>query len=313
MDPKKLRAHSRLTRIALGAAGEALEADGPGKALTTGVFLGVTHGSAETLKRFRDDLFEYGPDLGSPLVFSAGVTNAPLCAISRHFGLTRGGTTLIGGGQVGLEILEWAARAVRGGEFDACLAGAVEECSPVVEEVYAQAGLYPGTPPPCLPCPEGPATASGFALSEAGVFFLLEHPRRRAVVSTGPVLTFEPVFDTACEPARFADLVISAAGGGPQDGFELDMLERLGRARSRPVPLIFFKPCFGESFAAGPLVACALACEVLENGLAVPGFPLHPRLTSLFTDSFDPFRVRSVLVVAAGSNGQEAAGLFRWE
>ena len=300
--PKEVRQMSRLTRMALYTAFATL---GERKELSpgAGVFFGMTHGSTSYLKKFHDYLFDYGPDLASPLMFSAGVSNAPLSAISSLLKIQDGGMTYVGVEHTGLDVLNEAASSVFKGVYDIVLAGAAEEYSDVVEGVYQKMGCYTEEKPPFLPSPcSGKKINGSFRISEMSLFFKLE----KSPGNPGePCLYYSPREEVSeIQP----DLVISSAGGYLADRYALKVLKNVFSKFKSPVPLLFSKPLFGENFAPGSLAPVFMACEILKNHIRFPFYPFHPGISNV-TDFYSPERIRNILVVAAGRNGIVKQGM----
>jgi len=302
MTARDQRRQARLTRLALYAAdGAAAQAGVRGR--DAGVYMGLTHGTATFLKEFHDYLFDYGPEMASPNAFSNGVTNAPLGAISLQMKLTDGGATLVGIETCGLEVLNHAAGKVLDGTHGLCFAGAAEEYSTIVDDVYGRLGWYRGEETPYLPCPYEEGSRRGCGLSEGSVVCVL------GPADSADGLGYTPVRDLRSLPAR-TDLVISGAGGGPQDTYELEALRRLAQSIGRPVPILFSKKHCGETFAVGGLLSLAIAWDILRNRAAYPAAELHPALAGPCPGAFDPAAVRSVLVLSCSREGGFAAGLL---
>lgn len=302
MNARKARRLCRQSRLALYAADLAWRQaglDGQNGEL----YVGLTHGSTSFLQDFHDYLFDHGPEAASPNAFAGGVAGAPLATISAHLGLTLGGSTLVGYEACGLEVLNLAARRVIRGETPACLAGACEERSDLVRDVYTARGWYPGAPPPHLPFPrESKGPPAGLAMAEGSAFFAL------GPETPGPGIRYQPVDDPRAvrEPL---DMVISGAGGGPQDPHELDLLEAVLTGQDQQPLVRFSKPALGETFAVGGLLSVQLACQHLQ-GLGTPKpYPLHPRLLPLSRAEPPSQHVRRVLVMAADRAGAVHAGL----
>jgi 3-oxoacyl-(acyl-carrier-protein) synthase len=292
-----------ISRLALYAAVQAVDAANV-RGRDGALFVGLTHGSTSLLREFHDFLFDYGPELASPSAFSNGVTGAALGTVSKYLNLTLGGTTIVGYESCGLNLLSLVASEVDDGVYPFCVAGAIEEYSPLVEEVYRQIGWYGGKAPACLPM--SPSEGSGFGMSEAAVFFTCEGVDRAA----GRGCLFSPV-DAVGDFREPVDLIISGAGGGPQDPVELSALRSICAAQKEPVPVLFSKPFFGETFAAGSLLSIALGWDILTNGAGYPLYRCHPDLAAAAgPGAFLPGTVRNVLVVAADRTGSVSAGML---
>lgn len=303
---RKLRREAHLSRLALYAAHQALAA--AGEELNLSIVMGLTHGSTSCFTEFHDLLLDYGPEMASPNAFSGGVTTAPLGAVSQHLGVRGGGVTVVGYENCGLDALIQAAHAILDRRVPACLVGAAEEYSPLVQQVYARQGWFSGEPPEALPAvlDAGASPPTGFGASEGSVFFVAA---QQDLSERAPGCLFYPVE----EPERFdgqADLIISGAGGGPQDAAELRALEHVLHHQRRPPPVLFSKCFFGETFAVGPLLSAALAWDILQNGSAYPLYPLHPNLLQHRSEQSWPTEVRRVLVLAGSRSGEVSASLF---
>jgi hypothetical protein len=305
MAANDMRRMSKLTRFSLFAASQAMAASGRGSQ-GTGLFVGITHGSTAHLLEFHDYLFDYGPDMASPNSFSNGVTNAPLSSVSSAFKLTDGGTTILGYENNGLAVLDYCAQAIAHSEYDACLAGSSEEYAAVVHDAYRACGWHGGEAPAYLPFPRDPGGNRGMGVSEGSAFFVLQ--TLSSFTNRKPLCRFTPVDLNRYKDG--ADVVVSGAGGGPQDRFELASLKRLAESNPGKKPsLVFSKPLFGETFGLGSMLSALVACDIVANGADYPSFPLHPQLAGLFAPRQDG-PAQSALVVAAGRNGQMSAALF---
>lgn len=310
MNSRELRRMAPLTRLALYASDKAFQCQEPDPE-KCGLCIGLTHGSTSFLREFHDFLFDYGPQMASPNAFSNGVTNAPLGAISKNLGITGGGGTLVGFEQSGMLVLDRAARLIHQGVFTSCCAGAAEEYSEIVEGAYRTLHWYNGEKPAYLPFPaekNSPAT-KGFLLSEASVFFFMTSDADARLLPEKKCCLFSPVSDPAGFDAP-VDLIISGAGAGPQDEYELSALHTILSSQKNPPALIFSKPFFGETFAPGSLLSGAIAWDILVNGQAYPSFPAHPSLKEKISCHPDFTAIKSILVIAAGRDKQVQAGLF---
>ncbi len=309
MNIRSLRRTARLTHLALYAADKAAQHAGV-KGQNGSLYVGLTHGSTSLLQEFHDYLFKYGPRMASPNAFSNGVTNAPLGAISKQLGLTHGGGTLVGYETCGMDILHFAAEALDHGISQLCIAGAAEEFSPFIADTYAQCNRYNGVSPPHLPQPLSANKAdTGFLLSEAGIFFVLSSIEYAEQLNRTDFCLFTPV-DSLNDGLQEIDIIISGAGGGPQDVFELKALSTFLSRRKKPAGILFSKCFFGETAAAGPLLSSAMAWDILINKTVYPAFPVHPSLKQYTTAITDVTDIGKVLVISASRDGDISAGVL---
>jgi 3-oxoacyl-(acyl-carrier-protein) synthase len=303
-----LRRMSRLTRYSIFAAHQALSlyASPPDK---TGLFVCLTHGSTSLLAEFHDYLFDYGPDMASPNTFSNGVTNAPLSSVSAFLKIKEGGTTFLGYEDAGGDTLDYCANSIADGEYHACCAGASEEFAEIVNGAYGQCGWYSVQPPPCLPFPMDRGDGkTGFGVSEGSAFVILESLDRMAARGAKPLCYYTPV-NVESDDIE-ADVVVSGAGAGPQDPFELDVLKRLGKGmRGKKPALVFSKPLYGETFALGSMLSSCMAIDMVANAAVYPSFALHPDIKEYFKSEMS-LSAQKVLVVSCARNGQVSAGMF---
>src|SRR5271157_460654 len=298
-----MRRMSKLARFSVFAASRAM-ADAGRAPERTGLFMGLTHGSTSHMVEFHDLLFDYGPDMASPNSFSNGVTNAPLSSVSAVLKMTCGGTTMLGYENNGCEVLSYCARAIVDSDYEACLAGSSEEYSPVVHDAYKTCGWLGDSAPPHLPFPREEG-AAGLGISEGGAFAVLQPLSH--FTDKKPLCLFSPI-DLA-DWRGGAGMVISGAGAGPQDGYELSALAAIAKAGGPKPALLFTRPLFGETFGLGAMLSALVACDIVANGAVYPAFPVHPSCAGLFeTKMSGP--ATSVLVVAAARNGSVSAGLF---
>jgi hypothetical protein len=299
-----MRRMSNLTKFSLYAARAAMSAaalDAKG----TGLFVGITHGSTTHMQEFHDYLFDYGPEMASPNSFSNGVTNAPLSSVSALCRLTDGGTTIIGYENNGLEVLTQCAQSISDGDYNACLAGSSEEYSSLVHEAYKTCGWLNESPPPFLPWPQDRGPSCGFGVSEGSTFVSLAPVAGAA--QRGPRCWYAPVLFENYDGS--ADIVVSGAGAGPQDVYELGILAEVAKSNNGKKPaLMFTRPLFGETFSLSSMLSVLVACDILVNGAQYPPFPINPALGDLYVPQ-QAEHARSALVVAAGRNGQISAGL----
>jgi 3-oxoacyl-(acyl-carrier-protein) synthase len=303
-----LRRMSKLTRYTIFAAYQAMATSGcpPDK---TGLFVGLTHGSTSLLAEFHDYLFDYGPDMASPNTFSNGVTNAPLSSVSAFLKVKEGGTTFLGYEDTGSDLLNYCCASICDTDYGACCAGASEEFSEIVNGAYGQCGRYGVLPPPHLPFSMDQGDGkSGFGVSEGSAFIILESFDHIVAQAAKPLCFYAPVNIESDE--LDADVVVSGAGAGPQDQFELEVLKRLGKSMQGKKPvLVFSKPLFGESFALGSMLSSCMALDIMANRASYPSFAFHPDINEYFSsETHAP--AQKVLAVSCARNGQVSAGMF---
>ncbi len=306
MSARDMRRLARLTRLALCAADRAAAQADLGDT-QAGIYVALTHGTADYLKEFHDYLFDYGPEMASPNAFSNGVTNAPLGSISLHRKLTQGGVTLVGMETGGMEAFHHAASKLFDRTHDMCLVGATEEYSSIVESVYHRIGWYRGERPQVLPCVWDDGSRTGFGVSEGSVFCVISRPDER--LGDSPACVFTPIEKWGDVPVK-PDVIVCGAGGGPQDRYELEVLARILSNVEAPTPVLFPKSFLGETFAVGPLFSLAVAWDILVNAARYPSYPVHQSLASRVADTYAPNRVKSVMVVSSNREGLTLGGLL---
>ncbi len=300
---RQLRRLSPLTRSAIWAAHGALQPLSQ-SGDTCGVLAGLTHGATGYLREFHDYLIDCGPENVSPNLFSNGVTNATLGALSALFGLHRGGATVVGFEACGLDVLAEATDSITFGDYSACIAGAAEEYSPLVESVYRQSGWCASAAPGKLPAP---GHRAGFGAGEGSVFFGVT-PVGKFTNAHVPFCLYTPIDDLFAFE-KPVDLIVSGAAGGPQDRFELEALSRILAVQPSPPALRFTKQIVRETFAPGALWSVALAWDTIVNQVAYPSFPIHENIHHL-CGNHKPI-VQSALVIAGSREGTVAGGYLQ--
>lgn len=312
MNARELRRMAPLTKLALYAT-DKLFRESTINRDSCGLYIGLTHGTTSLLKEFHDYLFDYGPSMVSPNAFSNGVTNAPLGAVSKYNGLTQGGGTLVGYENCGLLTLNQAAFSIVNGIYECCCAGAAEEYSQLVEEAYKKIEWYDDNveKPEYLPYPQNNSASHRKALnlSEAGVFFNLTKPENVPDKSDNNYCFYCPIDDLDSFNEE-VDIIISGAGAGPQDEYELKALSLILPRLDLPTGILFSKPFFGETFAPGSLLSSAIAWDILINKKNFPSFPLHAQLKEGTANISEIIDIKRILVIAASRDGEVTAGLF---
>jgi hypothetical protein len=268
MTPREQRRMAHLTKLALFAV-DKCRIMAPFTEEKTAIYVGLTHGATEFLKKFHDYLFDYGPEMSSPNAFSNGVSNAPLSAVSKVMNIRGGGFTLVDYENCGLKALETAVVDLETETYESCCIGAVEEYSELVERVYNEKGVYLGkNVSSILPDPEG----SGIPLSEGSVFVNM---KKAAFSSDG--CGYQPVGNPE-EVGMKADVIVSAAANIPNDRMELDHLKRLQNAGHGSKGILFPKAFLGETFGASTLFALAAGFDMIVNSGEYPQIQVHSEL-----------------------------------
>jgi hypothetical protein len=210
-----------------------------------------------------------------------------------------------------MEILHLAANAISYNTVDFCCAGAAEEYSPIVEDTYSQLNWYQGrSMPENLPHPlADDSKGKSFPLSEGSVFFTVCSTEYVLKTAGNHQCFFTPV-NNIRKFDQDIDIIISGAGGGPQDVCELEILSFLLSHQKTPTGLLFSKNFFGETFAVGPLLSSAMAWDILVNEKDYPAYPVNDALAD-YVQAIDTFAsVNSILVIAGSRDGEVSAGLF---
>ncbi|MBN1578366.1 MAG: hypothetical protein JW913_17525 [Chitinispirillaceae bacterium] len=297
MTPREQRRMANLTKLALYAADSCRKMD-PFSGEKNGLYVGLTHGATGFLREFHGFLFDYGPEMCSPNAFSNGVSNAPLAAVSKVMNIRGGGFTLVDFENCGLKALATAAIDLDLGNYESCCVGAAEEYSELVEEVYLENGLYRGGGEAVsLPLPGG----TGFGVSEGSVFLSM---RSTAACSGG--CGYRPVEEPS-ELESIADVIISAAGAGPNDAAELEHLKMLRSGGHGVKGVLFPKAFLGETFGASTLFALAAGFDMIVNNAEYPQLPAHPELGAM------PDRisgVQAVLISGVDRTGEFVSALL---
>lgn len=141
---KGTRTLDRATALALSAVGTLMrEVDGslPDCAGGTALILGTTMGSvASTIRFTQDGLSGRRPYLVDPARFPNTVMNFAAGQVAIKHSLAGPNATIAAGGVTGLAAIRYASRMIRGGQAEAVLVGATEECSPERTALLRAAG-----------------------------------------------------------------------------------------------------------------------------------------------------------------------------
>ncbi|MBD3240611.1 MAG: hypothetical protein GF331_08515 [Chitinivibrionales bacterium] len=124
-----------------------------------------------------------------------------------------------------------------------------------------------------------------------------------------PTCLFTPLEDCTDLPQP-PDLIVCGAGGGPQDRYELDALANVLANTDSPTPVLFPKSFLGETFAVGPLFALAVAWDILATAARYPSYPVHDSLAGRVADTYEPGKVKRILVLSANREGLILGGML---
>lgn len=338
--PRRLRRISRLSRMALAAAHQALNAAGLLGCEQAGVVMGTGLGALEETITFVGQLIKDGPAAATPGLFPASVMNVAASQISMELGL-RGYNTTVNHKEVSAELaLGLAVDAIRLGHADVVLAGGVDELSWPVHHGYRRLRA--------LGCRAAPYRRGrdGMILGEGAGALVLEEKRRargrgaqilarvssvcctggaRPQTSWGPTWEGERRLGPALEAGaramnnalqeagvspRDVDLVVGSGCGSP----ELDRLEAATLASvfgSRPVPVTSPHGTLGSWMSGGSArVASALGAildqRIYPTKTAGERDPQVP-VPGLVTDPQTTRPIRTVLICGHATGGASAA------
>ncbi len=285
---RALRRSARLTRLALHASDKAYRGASYSGA-DTGLYVGLTHGTTSLLREFHDYLYDYGPDSTSPNAFSNGVTNAPMSTVSRQFGITGGGCTLVGRQNVGLEALRHAAFSLETGEHKQCLVGAAEEYSDLVEHVYRGCGEMR----------MGRWERRSEPMGEGAVFVRLTHAEQSDIAYTA-LDNIEGIRPDLV----VTDLSVAALRSGGHRALRLSL-----EALSVPIPVVLGTGAvFGELHSVSSLLSVSVARDIVMHQTRYPPELLvHSSPVSSKLPEFS--QIRTVLIVSFGADGSVSYGM----
>jgi len=299
---RDVRRMAALTKYAVLAAEDAVGGiDFSGE--TSGLYMGLTHGTTGLFCEFHDYLFDYGPEMGSPNAFSNGVTNAALGAVSRYLQITGGGVTLVGYEDIGLAVLNHAVTAIESGRFSTCLVGAAEEYASDIENAYFQAQWLHPDKPEYLPWTNDSAHKASLAVSEGAAFVVIEKPSDQTPWLYSPVESLD-AFNTK------VDCIVCGASGGKQDLYEMRAILKYAQRHALRLPLVYSKALFGELFAVSPLLSTILAAGIISGHIPLPAYAHHPDFSGI-TSSAPAEDLRSALILSGNRSGEVSAGYIR--
>ena len=338
---------SRLGRMAVTAAGQALEAAGladgaldPAAAERTGVVIGTGYGNAEDAIAFLAGVAERGAEFANPALFPTSVLNASAAHVSLRFKLTGYGATIAARDVSGELALVQAADALVLDHADRLVVGGAEEALPALAAGLRKLRLAAAD---AAPAPFAAAGRGALVLGEGAAALVVERADRagaraaRAPValagwaSAGPPAAGPLGYATdggaalarAAEEALAAggvapadvDLVVTGAAGlRALDALVAAALRRLFGARlaAGEVALAAPRACTGWFPASGAHLAVAAVLAVGRGFVpATSGAAAAARAGVPGLRAVAEERaVRTALVLSAGAGGAVAALLF---
>jgi 3-oxoacyl-[acyl-carrier-protein] synthase II len=194
LDPEKARRLDRAARLGTVACARAFGEERPRR---SGVVLGIAFGAVDATAAFMRRLRDKGPRMVRPADFPSLVPSSPAGHVSIYLGLEGPALVVADLAASGECAVVQAAELIAAGEVDRVCAGAVEERSAIVEEVFSVI-FGGGSKTKAARC-EG-ASAIALASDDAGV---------PAMARLGDVVTFY---------GADAHASVLAALGSPPDG-----------------------------------------------------------------------------------------------
>ena len=176
---KQARRTDRYTQFAIVAAREALEGgqwgEGPYDPLRVGCIMGTGVGGLQTLEDQHDVLLDRGPERVSPLAVPMMMANAGAGVLAIEHGIRGPCWGVVSACAAGANAIGSAARLIRRGEVDACVAGGAEAgITPFFVAAFEKLGALS---PSGVPRPFD-ANRDGYVMGEGAAVMLLEDEER---------------------------------------------------------------------------------------------------------------------------------------
>jgi len=336
-----LRTLDRSTRLVCSAARLALDDAGieitEDNAFETGVAIGSTFGSLDSIARFDREGLTEGPRYVNPSLFPNTVINSPASNISIRFGIKGFNTTISTGFCASLDAIIYAADFLRLGRAEAVLAGGTEEMCEDTFRCFHGNGMLSGldgTPPACCPYD---AHRNGFILSEGAAVLVLstsEYALRHGMPILASVAGYGQGFDHAAERnygnghgiRKAIETALESAGREP-DTVDLVMgcansTKGLDLAEARAIKDIFgshqqvttIKSMLGETFSAGGALSVSAAACSIQHDVITPTVNCNEKdpaceLDNIVTETRST-KVETALVLCADPRGNCSAMLL---
>lgn len=299
---KGLRTLDRSTKLAASAARLALS-DGQlvideDNAYSTGVALGCTMGSLNSICEFDKVTISEGPQFVNPAFFPNTVFNSPASQVSIKCNIKGFNATISTGFTASLEAIRYAWDCIDTGKADMALAGGVEElCLPTFLGFY-KSGCLAGSKDGGLECScPFDKRRNGIMLGEGSAIFLIEDLEsalaRKARVyaeilgfgrgfDAYGINTYNPTgsglrsaVDAALSEARIPpsriDYICAAANSSLEaDRIETAVIKQVFTDKESMPCVSSIKSMTGECFSAGGALQTAAAACALANNTVPP-------------------------------------------
>ncbi len=297
---KGLRTLDRSTKLVNSAAKLALEDAGleitDANTLDTGVTIGTTLGSVNSISEFDKEAMREGAYYVNPALFPNTVINSPSSQISIRFKIRGFNATISTGFASSLDAINYAADFIRLGRAKVVLAGGVEELCIQTYLGFCKTGFLAGLEGkgPELSCPFD-RRRNGIVLGEASCILILEDLEsainRKARVYA-EIMGFGTAFDPyrvnkyslrteslksaiktaltkSCLTADKIDYICSGANSTIKgDLFETLCIKEAFEKKAREIPVSSIKSMIGECFSAsGACQAAGSICAIEKQAL----------------------------------------------
>ncbi|MDD4894463.1 MAG: beta-ketoacyl-[acyl-carrier-protein] synthase family protein [Candidatus Omnitrophica bacterium] len=297
---KGLRNLDRSTRLVNSAAKLALQDAGleitDANTADTGVTIGTTLGSVNSISEFDKEAMKEGPHYVNPALFPNTVINSPSSQVSIRFNIRGFNATISTGFASSLDAINYAADFIRLGRAKTVLAGGVEELCVQTFLGFYKTGFLAGLKDSSaeLSCPFD-KRRNGIILGEASCILILEELEsalERKVKVYAEILGFGTAFDpyrvnkyslrteglknaigTALNKSSLdadkIDYICSGANSTIEgDLFETMCVKEVFGERTKKIPISSVKSMIGECFSAsGACQAAGSICAIEKQAL----------------------------------------------
>lgn len=309
----------------------------------TGVVVGTTFGSLQSLSEFDKESVMKGPQLVNPSRFPNTVANLPASQVSIYFKIKGFNTTISTGMCAGLNAIDYAIKAIEFHNRKIVLVGVVEEmCEQTFlgfRSLSMLAGMNNGSP--CVSCPFD-LRRNGIVLGEgAGVLIFedLESAQDRGAGIYAEVLSAASNFDPyrlhrynpkatgMAEVMRLAikkaeldpgkiDYICANANSTPEaDLIECKAIAEVFGPHAEKIPVSSIKSMIGETYSAAGGMAAVAAVGVLQNNFVPPTINhelTDPRINlNLVVNKAQEMRINTIMINAFGQNGANSSVIIR--